>query len=109
MTWKNIDIPLFEEEDFNYTISIQDNAYDLRIYYNRRMKRWFLDLLLDDGTEILMGAGLVQYYPISADYNFKDLTGFFWLQPKGVGTDQTPLNPEKLFEYYDLFYMWNEA
>lgn len=108
MTWMNVELPLYAEEDFGYTTSLQENAYDLRIYYNRRMQKWFLELLRDDGTEVIMGIGLTPYYPTISGYNFENLTGFFWLQPKNDGNDEAAANPEKLSEYYQLFYMWEE-
>lgn len=109
MAWLNVDLPLYADEDFSYTVSLEDNAYELRIYYNRRMQQWFLELLRDDGTEVLMGAGLNTYYPILADYPFENLTGFFWLQPKNYGDDEAAVNPAKLSEYYKLFYIWEET
>ena len=108
MTWKNILLPLYTEEDFSYSVAIEGNSYDLRIYYNRRMSKWFMDLLRDDGQELLMGSALHSYFPISADYNLPNLSGFFWLQPKGDGVDEATLNPSNLSEYYNFFYMWYE-
>lgn len=108
MAWMDIELPLYADEDFTYTVALEDNAYDLRIYYNRRMEKWFLELLRDDGTEVIMGLGLSAYYPIASGYNFEDLTGFFWLQPKNYGEDEAAVNPVKLSEYYKLFYIWEE-
>lgn len=108
MIWMNVELPLYAEEDFSYTASLEGNAYDLRIYYNRRLQQWFLELLRDDGTEVIMGAGLPVYYPVIGDHHFDGLTGFFWLQPKNEGNDEAATNPSKLSEYYQLFYMWQE-
>ena len=108
MVWMNIELPLYPEEDFSYTTSLEDTAYTLRIYYNRRMQKWFMDLMLDDGTELVMGVGLQHYYPINSDYQIENLSGFFWLQPKNDGNDEAAKNPDKLSEYYQLFYMWKE-
>ena len=108
MPYYNVELPLYPEEDFSYTVALQENAYDLRLYYNRRMEQWFLELLRDDGTEVLMGIGIHPYYPVMSDYEFEDLTGFFWLQPKNFGKDEAATNPEKLSEYFKLFYIWEE-
>ena len=109
MTWKHIVLPLYEDEDYVYTVSIQDNAYTLRLYYNRRMQAWFMDLSDEDGSAIASGVGVVPYYPILDNIQASKLTGFFWLQPKSVIDSLTAQDSSSLTTYYDFFYMWDEV
>lgn len=104
----NIELPLFSDEDFSYTTTLQGDTYSLRCYYNRRMQQWFFEVSTEDGEGVISGIGLHPYFPIASDYALLKLTGMFWLQPKGEGFDQSISNPESLSEYYQLFYMWEE-
>lgn len=108
MVWMNVELPLFSDEDFSYTTPLQGNAYTFRCYYNKRMRQWFFDLSTEDGVMVFSGVGMNAYFPVIADYVSPSLSGFFWLQPKGEGLNQSATNPEKLSEYYQLFYMWEE-
>ncbi len=106
MTWQSITIPLYEEEDFSSIIPLNGNAYNIRLYYNRRMDMWFMDIGQDGGDTLLTGVALSQFFPILLDYHFPDLLGHFWFQP----TARTDVSTTKavLPGYYELFYMWDE-
>ena len=106
MKWVNIALPLYEEEDYSYTVTLEGEAYDLRIYYNTRMSKWFLDLVRDDGTPMVVGVGMEIYYPILREYYLEGISGFMWLQPIGDDGNESPEHPELLSKYYELFYMW---
>lgn len=108
MVWKNVYLPLYEDEDYTYTVALEQDAYNLRIYYNRRMSSWFMDITSDGGTELVMSVALHIFYPITRENYIPGLTGFFWLQPIGQDDNQTPLHPDMLSKYYELFYVWQE-
>lgn len=108
MKFVQVQLPLYEEEDYTYTVSLEGQAYNLRIYYNRRMQVWFLDVTRDDGIDIALGVGLTAYAPILKEYSTPGLTGFMWLQSVGGNDNQTQLHPSLLSKYYELFYIWQE-
>ncbi len=107
MTWQAIEIPLYEEEDFTSTIPLNGAAYEIRIYFNRRMNFWFMDIGEDGGGPLIKGAALVPFHPIILDYHFPGLLGHFWFQPK-TGTEVMNSGEQTLPGYYELFYMWDE-
>lgn len=109
MAWNFVDLPLYEEYDYNYTVSLEGEAYNLRIYFNQRMGLWFLDLSRDNGEVIVEGVGLHKYYPILNENKIPELSGFMWLQPTGDGLDESLLHPDLIAKYYKLYYLWEVA
>jgi hypothetical protein len=105
MAWQSIALPLYEDEDFSYSTTLEGNTYIIRLYLNRRVGEWYLDLSTDDGEPLVTGTKLVQFYPMLLDYRIPNLTGFMWFQTKnsGVVADKSVLPG-----YYELFYMWDE-
>lgn len=102
-----VELPLYEDEDYYYTVSLEGNAYQFRLYFNMRMQQWIYDLRYVDGDPIVLGEALVPNLPILLEYA-TPLTGFLWLQPIGKEQNETVINPFELSKYYQLFYIWEE-
>lgn len=101
-------LPLFQDADYEYVVSLQRVAYKLRFFYIEREERWAIDLRYADNTPIVLGAALVPEYPLFLDYYIEDLTGTFWLEPIGKNKNETVSNPFELNEYYRLFYYFED-
>jgi hypothetical protein len=110
MALQYVVLPLFSEADYNYTISLQGEAYNFRLYYNERAELWFYDLSFEDGTPVVAGEGFVPNYPIALDYTLFPLTGYFWLEPIGaINTEKYKEFPFELSQYYRAFYIFDDG
>jgi hypothetical protein len=107
MTLKSILLPLYEESDYFYNVTIERVSYRFRFYYNERMKQWILDIYLSDKTPIILGVCLVPSYPMLYDY-LDVFNGFLWLSPIGGNKNETISNPFELSKYYNLYYITEE-
>lgn len=101
-------MPLFNDWDYNYQISLEGNSYLVRIYYNERMQGWGFDLALEGGGNIVVGERLVPHYPLLADYVKPNLTGFLWLEPIGGSIEKFREEPQNLHKWFRLYYVFND-
>jgi hypothetical protein len=94
----NIEIlPFFSDSyKFTYTASIERTNRIFNFYWNERCSCWYMDVLQEDSTPILLGIRLVANYPIAADYSLQNsgLTGYFLIIPRGEK------NPQSIFDSY---------
>lgn len=100
-----VNLPLYPDSDYEYTISLERTAYKIRIYFNRRIEQWIIDLSYANNDPIVLGEALVPLYPIFYDYDI-ELSGFFWLEPIGKNQNETVINPFELSQYYKLYYVY---
>lgn len=106
MTMVYTPLPLFNEWDYEYQVSLEGNAYSLRIYYNERIKGWCFDLSVEGGASIVNGLRLVPYYPILQDYVTPNLTGFMWLEPIGDSLEKFREEPENLYKWFRCYWIF---
>lgn len=110
MTLQYVPLPLFEDEDYEYQISLESNSYLMRIYYNSRSKLWDWELKTEAGILVVAGETLVPNYPIGIDYSFENLTGYLWLEPtSNISSEKYKEFPFNLSNYYRLFYIYNDG
>lgn len=107
MAVQYVSMPLYEDSDYEYQISLEGNAYTFRIYYNSRCTQWFFDLTRDNGESVVLGEALVPLYPILADYAIPDLSGFLFLEPIGESLEKYRTAPFELYKWYRLFYVYD--
>lgn len=107
-TWTEVDLPLYSDPYYSYSVSLEGVTYSLEIRYYQRDNLWRMSLLLEDQTPIAQGIALVPEYPILQDYNIPDMTGFFWLYPvPSIKTEKYIEEPESLNQYYTFKYVYN--
>ena len=99
-------LPLYEEWDYFYTVSLEDVVYTIRIYYSERTKQWSMDLGYEDGEMIGEGDVLLPYKAGLLGQK-AGLTGFFWLEPISFNNNETIINPELPGKYYRFYYIGN--
>jgi hypothetical protein len=109
MALNYVNLPLFTESDYEYTVVLERTAFKIRLFYIEREQRWAMDLRLSDRTPIVLGAALVASYPMFLDYYIEQLTGIFWLEPIGRSDNQTNENPFQLNEYFRFFYYYDDG
>lgn len=105
MAMMHLELPLYREPDYFYTVSLERVSYQLRFYYNERMEQWMMDLRYANGDPIVLGEALVAKYPLFGDY-LTELTGIFWLEPRGKFQNETISNPYEIDKYFQLFYFY---
>lgn len=108
MALNYVNLPIYQNPDYEYTISLQRVAYKIRIYYIERVKQWAIDLRYANDDPIVLGACLVPEYPLFLDYYIEELTGTFWLESIGETKNETIINPYELNEYYKLYYFYED-
>lgn len=101
-------LPVYQSPNYSYNISLEGTAYRLRFTYNERCERWCMDLMLPDGTPLVVGEAISVEYPMFIDYNIEGLTGWFFFAPIGKSQNETIINPYEIWDYYELYYTYFE-
>lgn len=102
-----VDLPLYSDPFYSYTISLEDNTYSMEFVLNERAGMWYMSMFTEDGEPIVRGIALVPNYPLLADYVIPELTGFFLLLPiPSITTEKYKEEPEYLSQYYTLRYLY---
>lgn len=104
-----INLPLYSDTVYSYFVNLEGDSYKLLFTYNETMKLYTLSIYDQDSEPLATGLGLVPNYPIAADYIIKNLTGAFYLLPKGttVDVEYYKLYPDRLDKYYTLSYAYD--
>lgn len=109
MALRYVTLPLYEDSDYQYDISLEGNYYTLRLYYNERAEAWFFELRDGENTMLVGGERLVPYYPLLRNYSLENLTGMIWLEYIGYDMNETLSNPFELSKYNKLFYIYDDG
>lgn len=104
---KRIKLPLYDSPDYFFTVPLEGTLYKIRLYFNERMQWWMIDLRYANNNPLFLGERLSPNYPLFDDYIKDNLSGFFFLSPKGKYKNQTVRNPYKLSKYYSLYYYFD--
>lgn len=108
MSSSYIELPLYEDFYYSYSVTLENNVYNLEISYNDYSKKWFMDIYTEDQELVLAGIALLPEYPITIDYVIPNLRGFFWLYPiPSIVTEKYQTEPESLSQYYTFKYIYN--
>jgi hypothetical protein len=109
MTTNFVEMPLYPELTYRYSISLQGISWQFKFYWVERAKQWQMDIRQEDQTAIILGYALVPQYPILEDVPLEvyGLTGRFVLMPVNVAvataiTQESSIMPE----FFKLFYMY---
>ena len=104
---KFVNLPLYQKYDYNYSINLEGESYNLRFTYNQIMKLYTLSVSDQDGNKLISGVGLVPNYPILLDYNVSSLTGAIVMVPNSeVDVEYYKLYPDQIHRYYSLNYFY---
>ncbi len=101
-----ISLPLYSSPFYSYTISLQNNNYEITFLWNERSKAWYFDLAKEDGTFIVEGQKVVTNYPILLSYSIPNLTGYFWLEPYSDKTQYSEDIAREIYNHYFLSYIY---
>lgn len=100
-----VKLPLYSDNDYQYTVALERVSYRIRIYFNERMQNWIFDLRHSNGVPIVLGAAMKPGYPMFRDY-VTGLSGVFWLKPIGLERENTISNKFELYKYYEFRYYY---
>lgn len=102
-----VNIPLFSDPFYDYSISLEGNSYIVQFVYNERSKLYYLNLLDADNNPIVMSCAVIPLFPIMKDYAILNLSGFFWMEPKSdLNLDIYEEYPDKINEFYNMYYVY---
>ncbi len=109
MTTQYVSIPLDPTPFYSLSISLEGNSYTLEFVYNERSRLYFMSLYTADNVPLVLGEALIPDYPMFLDYKLPKLAGCFWLGGKGTLVAEPYKEfPDKISEYYNLFYITTE-
>lgn len=104
---KFVSLPLYDSYDYEYPVSLQDNSFVVRLYFNERMWQWFFDVTDDTGDKLISGRRLT-LEGTAWIAEIQELEGCLYLEPLGLDINETLANYDKLYKYYKMFYLYNE-
>jgi len=107
MTDKFVDVPLFSEPYYSYSLSLEGNSYILEFSYVERSKLYYLSLYTAEKELIVAGVAVVPKHSILLDYSIPGLSGTFWMEEVGNSLSEPYKQfPEKINQYYKMFYVY---
>lgn len=99
-------LPLYDEWDYKYVVPINNRSFEWRLFYSDRTRTWSVDVIHEEGDIIIQGDAIFALSPsLEGVLGFP---GFLWLEPKSQDINETVDNPELLYKYYNLYYIWWE-
>lgn len=102
---KYVSLPLYPEQDYFYSVVLDDVACIIRLFYNQRVDGWFMDLREDGGEYFIQGMRIVPDYPMTIDYPSVPLDGFFYLESIGDSNRKFTTDAFNLFKWFRFFFI----
>lgn len=109
MTTVYVELPLFSEEKYRYSMSLEGVSWQFTFYWNKRIGQWHMDVRRDDQTPLVLGQALVAQYPMLLDYNLEEsgMSGYFLLMPVNIAIDkQITEDLSVVPEFFKLYYVY---
>lgn len=107
MEYSWINLPLYDDWDYKYTVPVGSQNIEWRIYYSDRTETWMLDASLSTGEPIVQGIALLKLTPMFEN-KIEGVNGFLWLEPIAQESNEALLHPDLLYKYYNLYYIFWE-
>lgn len=105
-----VELPLFDEVDYRYSITLEGEYYSFRFTYNETMQMYTLKVSDVNNVTLVSGVGVVPNYPMLADYVIGTLTGALIMIPKSdKDIEFYKLYPKNLSQYYTLSYIYDDT
>lgn len=105
----SIEMPLFHEEKYRYSISLEGVSWQLTFYWNERAGQWHMDIRREDQSPVVLGQPLVAQYPMMIDYNLEaaGLSGYFLLLPVNIAIAAEVNKSSSIVpEFFKLYYVY---
>lgn len=104
-----VELPLYDEARFMYSVVLEGRSYILSYYWNQKARQWMMDVRLEDRTPIMLGQPLVAQYPMFVDYNLEEngMTGYFELLPVNLSiADRAGEERAMVPVFFRLYYVY---
>ena len=59
-----LELPLYNEPDYSYDVSLNRTSYTIRMFYNERSRSWHMDLQDQEGEYIFQGVRIAEETPL---------------------------------------------
>lgn len=102
------EVPLYPEESYSYKMNIEGESRKLVFNLNKRSGVYHLDIYSENNVAIVQGIPLLPRNALLNNYalSAQGITGYFILLPFNFNVDFNSVPPERLNEYYALFYIY---
>lgn len=107
MAIKSMELPLFSDPMYSYSVSILTNTYNFTFLYNTRMEKWTFSISEVGGDGIISGALLVPGFPILIDHDI-GFPGILYLESKGMKQGEALINPFEINQFYNLYFVYDD-
>jgi len=110
MALKYLKLPLFDDTYYSYSITLEDNKYQLKFLFLERTNTWIFTLKDSRKNTLVSGQRLTPNALLFADYQFENLSGGFFFTPaSAVDPEEVANNIVRPSEFYELFYIYNDT
>lgn len=110
MALKYINLPLYPDTYYSYSIALEGNSYNLEFYYVERCESYFVSLFDENSNAIVLGERLVPNYPIFRDYALINLSGWIWMEEIAkIISEPYKVYPDKIDQYYLMYYIYDDG
>lgn len=102
-----IQLPLFNDVYYSYTMNIEQENLTFVFRYNERSKSYYVDIYNQDGVPQILGVRIVPEYPLANNHKIGNLTGYFSVEAKHPSLiEKTRTEPENIAEHFVMFYQY---
>jgi hypothetical protein len=110
MALQQVDLPIFNDTFYSYSVSLEGNRYTLTFLFLERLGQWVLTLQDSEGSVLVRNERLTPETLLFFDYKLPGLSGGFYFQPN----TQTAFQDEDNIitrpkEFYKLFYVFDDG
>lgn len=111
MALKYIQLPLFNDTYYSYSINLEGNTYVLEFLYVERAKTWIFYLKDSEQNVLISGQRLTPNTLLFNNYKIDNLTGGFYYTPTSDETDPDNMqsNVEQPKDFFRFFYIYDDG
>lgn len=110
MAAKYVEVPLYPDTFYTYSMSLEGTTYVLEFLYVEKLGLYLMSIFTSNREPLVRGVGVVPEYPIMGQYSVPGLSGFFLLINKAEEENEPYKRyPDKISEYYDMVYVYDDG
>lgn len=100
-------LPLYKDHRYRYAATLGQKKVTMKFYYNKRDKSWHMDVSEQEGVSLIQGLKLLPgvIHGFDFDLSFYGLDGYFLMTPVADNIAFEEIDPESLYQYYNLVYV----
>lgn len=108
MTWKTVQLPLFEDTMYTYNINLENDQFSFTFRWNEVSACWYFDITDINDDEVVSGISMVIQYPMCNHLNLikHGLTGHFVILPNSNTKNRDVSSQNTIPQFYSMFYVY---